>query len=165
MKGLKQIKLLLAACFAMLVIFGNSALEAEAASPGLYNSKGKMVYSWNQLLDDTIVDGGILKLKDGVLKTRFVVVDEADSEDDVVTSLDVLDGKLVIPEGVTVLDNNALDGCSLTEVVLPNSLKTILTEAFAWSSIEKITIPKNVNSIGKRVFMYLQHLLPPSCLL
>jgi hypothetical protein len=43
-------------------------------------------------------------------------------------------------------------GCSLSRIVLPESLGSIGEEAFDGCNFKKIRIPKNVVEIGKNVF-------------
>lgn len=61
---------------------------------------------------------------------------------------------VVIPEGVTVIDDYAFKGCSsLTSVVIPESVTKIGTDAFMdCSSLESVTIPKSVTEIKVMAF-------------
>ena len=60
---------------------------------------------------------------------------------------------LAIPEGVTRIGNNAFAGCSLQSVTFPDSLESIGSGAFyTCSGIEEITIPDSVTDIGKGAF-------------
>lgn len=64
----------------------------------------------------------------------------------------VLDA-LVIPEGITIIDNNAFHACDggneLAEVVLPDGLLEIRTGAFNGAGMASITIPNSVEYIGE----------------
>ena len=62
--------------------------------------------------------------------------------------------ELVIPDGVTSIDNYAFSGCSgLTSVTIPNSVTTIGEEAFSGcSGLTSVTIPSSVTSIGSYAF-------------
>ena len=62
--------------------------------------------------------------------------------------------KVIIPEGVTVIDLNAFNGCSsLTEIVIPEGVTRIGRSAFqGCSSITTITLPSTINSIGTSAF-------------
>ncbi|MBO4570197.1 MAG: leucine-rich repeat protein [Clostridia bacterium] len=68
-----------------------------------------------------------------------------------VTEKDVIDGKLVIPEGVTSIDKNVGYGLkNLEEVVIPNSVKTIEENAFSnCNNLKSITIPLTCNLTGR----------------
>ena len=60
----------------------------------------------------------------------------------------------VIPEGISVISNNAFSSCtSLTNVTLPSSLTTLEATCFAWcSSLSEITLPTTLTSISSYVF-------------
>lgn len=64
-----------------------------------------------------------------------------------------------IPEGVSVIENNAFEECeNLTEIVLPSSLTKIESAAFLYCSISSITIPNSVIEIEDRVFALCRNL-------
>ena len=61
---------------------------------------------------------------------------------------------VVIPEGVTVIDDNAFRGCtSLRSVVIPSTVVSIGSGAFyGCSSLESISLPSSLVSIGSEAF-------------
>ena len=60
---------------------------------------------------------------------------------------------VVIPEGVTYIDQEAFSGDSnLVSVTLPSTLKTIYHKAFRMTALEKIVIPEGVTYIGTEAF-------------
>ena len=60
---------------------------------------------------------------------------------------------IVIPEGVTLIEDEAFDGCkSLETVSLPNSLERICYDAFRYSNISSISIPAGVKYIYDYAF-------------
>lgn len=65
-----------------------------------------------------------------------------------------LAGKLVVPDDVTIVRQNAFNSCTLlTEVQLPASLTKIDGATFRFcSSLTKINIPESVTYIGQRAF-------------
>ena len=74
---------------------------------------------------------------------------------------------VIIPEGVTVIGEEAFSGCSnLKKVVIPNSVTLILRQAFSDCSLNDIHIPDNIMQIGVRAFDSLRMTkinLPSSC--
>ena len=62
---------------------------------------------------------------------------------------------MVIPEGVTSIDQSAIiDNTKITSIVFPESLRSIGDSAFAgFYALEKIHIPKGVESIGEHAFV------------
>lgn len=66
---------------------------------------------------------------------------------------------IVIPEGVTLIDNSAFSDCkSLETVSLPNSLERIYPLAFQNSNISSISIPAGVKDIGENAFYGCENL-------
>ena len=63
--------------------------------------------------------------------------------------------KIVIPDSVSVIENDAFYGCyNLNEVTMPSELVTIGKGAFAMcSSLTDIYIPSGVTSIGEDIFL------------
>lgn len=63
--------------------------------------------------------------------------------------------KVVVPEGVTTLEEGVFVGKSLSEITLPNSLEVIESYVFSeCKNLKAVTIPKNVKEIGEYVFDY-----------
>ena len=61
---------------------------------------------------------------------------------------------------VTEIDYNAFMDCNnLTEVIMPNSIKTIGWCAFAGSSITRVSIPNSVTSMESGAFQYCKSLI------
>ena len=63
-------------------------------------------------------------------------------------------GRVVVPEGVTVIGFRAFDSEDrrIEEVILPKSLKTIDMMAFYGSSVVSVMIPEGVTEIGEQAF-------------
>ena len=55
-------------------------------------------------------------------------------------------------QNVTVIDKKAFEGISLTNIALPNNLKTIGDEAFYQNNLTTVNIPNGVTSIGNSAF-------------
>lgn len=63
-------------------------------------------------------------------------------------------GNIEIPESITEIGNSAFQSTTyIGHVSLPSSLQKIGRDAFYYSKIEEITIPENVEYIGKRSFV------------
>ena len=65
-----------------------------------------------------------------------------------------------IPDGVTIIEDNAFKDCkSLKSVTIPNGVTSIGESAFeGCTSLESVTIPASVMSIGRRAFYYCESL-------
>lgn len=62
--------------------------------------------------------------------------------------------KIVVPEGFSGISTYAFLGHpEISEIILPKSLKTIGDMAFVGTGIRRISIPENVVSVGKSVFL------------
>ena len=59
---------------------------------------------------------------------------------------------IVIPEGVTILENNVFYGSGLKSVTLPSKLKSIGNYAFTSTDLTEIQIPETVTEIGAGAF-------------
>ena len=65
--------------------------------------------------------------------------------------------KVVLPQGLESIGDDAFGGCELLEeVVLPNGLKEIGEYSFGSCALKNITLSNNVSSIGKGAFEYNQ---------
>ncbi len=62
--------------------------------------------------------------------------------------------KIIIPEGIVIIDDDAFEYCqSLEEITLPQSLLEIATGAFkGCSKLKKITLPTYLRHIGLKAF-------------
>ena len=74
--------------------------------------------------------------------------------------------KVILPEGLVKIGNNAFEEASLTSVVLPSTLNEIGDYAFYYADIIDIDIPEGVTTINKFAFAYtqLQNVKLPSTL-
>ena len=64
-------------------------------------------------------------------------------------------GSYSIKEGTVTIAYGALSGCNVTNVIIPDSVKTIGDEAFSYcTQLESITIPDSTTYIGDGAFMY-----------
>lgn len=79
--------------------------------------------------------------------------------------------EVIIPEGIKTIDNSAFFGCSsLEKVTLPNTLESIGSFAFYMSNIKEIVIPSSVTKINVYAFyntnsstkIFLEHDTIPS---
>ena len=68
--------------------------------------------------------------------------------------------ELVIPDGITTINNYAFSYCtSITSVTIPDSVTTIGDSAFYWcTNLTSVTIPDSVTIIGSRAFYYCSKL-------
>lgn len=61
--------------------------------------------------------------------------------------------KIVLPEGLTTIGENAFMRCAFTSIRLPNSLTTIESEAFIQcNGLTEVVIPEHVEQIGNLAF-------------
>ena len=78
--------------------------------------------------------------------------------------------KMVLPTNVTAIKNNAFTSTSLTSIEIPNSVKSVGEDAFAYcNSLNTVIIGKNVNQLSKGSFYgsavqkaYVKPITPPS---
>ena len=67
--------------------------------------------------------------------------------------------RIEIPEGMTVIDDNAFkNNTKLKEVILPSSLKSIGISAFEGTSLSKIKLPSSLTYIGENAFANIKTL-------
>ena len=80
-------------------------------------------------------DGGVLFTADGTRLIRYTYMNDDDT--------------YTVPDGVVSIDQNAFyEASDLETVILPESLRTIGSLAFALSGVKEITIPAGVTEIG-----------------
>ena len=115
---------------------------STSVRPGLYNSEDQLVTPWSQLVVDecVVVEGTTLKLG---------------------AQRQTMEGKLVIPEGITVIDSSAFNGCtSLTSIDIPNSVTSIGASAFGGCvNLTSVTIPESVTAIPHHLFYKCTNLM------
>ena len=78
--------------------------------------------------------------------------------------------KMVLPATVTAIKSNAFTNTGLTEIDIPNSVRSVGDDAFAYcGSLAKVVIGKRVNSLSKGSFYsspvtkaYVKPMTPPS---
>lgn len=62
--------------------------------------------------------------------------------------------KVVLPEGVIEIDNNAFLYAGITDIVLPTTLKTIGEIVFGYTDLSTVTLPQGLKTIEDYAFMY-----------
>ena len=124
---------------------GSGSEEEEILAPGLYDDKGTVIYSWEELINSEklpiqMIDimgnpngtTSALKFNNGTLSTE----------------LDVMSGA---PHSSSVLNGH---------LVLDSSVKTISSQCFmSCTNLKSVTIPKNVTSISGAAFAYCSNLM------
>ena len=107
---------------------------------------GNLVFVGNYLSSINVAAGNnIYSSVDGILfnkaKTNLLVFPQARN------------GSYTIPSGVETISTGAFSYCFVTEIILPDTVKYIDSFAF-WEceTLQKITIPKSVMTIGNDVF-------------
>ena len=64
-----------------------------------------------------------------------------------------MEGKVIVPKTVKRIADYCFDGCSkLTSIELPRSIETIGSYAFSGLTLDRLTIPNSVTSIGESCF-------------
>lgn len=67
--------------------------------------------------------------------------------------------KIVLPEGVSIIDASAFSGCSnLKEITIPSSIQSFGNSCFAATAIESFRIPETVSAIPKSLFFNCSNL-------
>ena len=135
---------------------GNSVYNESSMESGLYDLNGTYIKTWQELIDEESIT-----IQNTTLKTI--------SQD--------MEGMLVIDDTITTLGYDVGSSCSLTAVVMPDSittttirsftncsnLKTAIIsknlealdmEMFSYTAIESILIPEGVKTIGRNAFRY-----------
>ena len=117
--------------------------------PDSVTSIGEYAFSYCEDLVDVFYKGdlrGWLKIEFGDNPMRYT--------ENIYINGELLQGKLVIPEGVEKIGNFAFVGCSgLTSIAIPNSVTSIGEYAFSGCcDLTSVTIPDSVVSIGKDAF-------------
>lgn len=120
-------------------------------SAGLYETgTDTMVYSWDQLLGDELLDGGVVHVTDGVMATNYypgvIGVGEKNASAEIIT------GDLVLPKdgSITSIGESAFEKCDgLTYVQIPDGVTSIGTRAFRnCTQLAGVYIPESVEIIG-----------------
>ena len=62
-------------------------------------------------------------------------------------------GRVVLPEGIAIMESQAFFNIGVTELSLPESLKMICDKALANCGIRELWLPKNVDEIGEETFI------------
>jgi len=122
---------------------------------GLYETgTDNLIYSWDQLLGDEILEGGVVHVTDGVLTGNY------DADTNTNSSADILAGDLVLPYEVTNVGERAFIYCeAINNVFIPSSVTVIERLAF-WDclSLKIVNVPESVTVIGSRAFGYCTNL-------
>lgn len=59
---------------------------------------------------------------------------------------------VVLPEGVTTVEESAFDGSGITSIILPESLTNMGRRAFAGSDLRSVVVPNKVTTLNEYVF-------------
>ena len=73
--------------------------------------------------------------------------------------------KVILPEGVTTIGNDAFNFADITEIVLPTTLEIIGNDSFRSTQISMLSLPQGLKTIGARAFYWcssLTQLIIPS---
>ena len=73
--------------------------------------------------------------------------------------------KVILPEGVTTIGDNAFSFAGITEIVLPTTLEIIGNDSFRSTEISMLSLPQGLKTIGTRAFYWcydLTQLIIPS---
>lgn len=111
----------------------------NANSYGLYDDYNYLVKSWDELIDEKIIN-----VENGEVYVNYKYS----------SASKYIVGKLIIPEGIIKIGKRGFSSCKeLTEVVLPESLEEIGAEAFAsCENLAKINLPDGIKEIGRSAF-------------
>jgi len=129
--------------------------------PGLYDEKGKLIASWDELVNEfgmNLESGyfhNILTQNERLKQGSKLVIDSSVKKIGVNALTDCINlTGIIIPNSVTSIGASAFSGCtSLTSITIPNSVTSIGASAFSGcTSLTSITIPNSVTSIDNSVF-------------
>jgi len=129
--------------------------------PGLYDEKGKLIASWDELVNEfgmNLESGyfhNILTQNERLKQGSKLVIDSSVKKIGVNALTDCINlTEIIIPNSVTSIENSAFKSCdNLTEIIIPNSVTSIGASAFSGcTSLTSITIPNSVTSIGASAF-------------
>jgi len=129
--------------------------------PGLYDEKGKLIASWDELVNEfgmNLESGyfhNILTQNERLKQGSKLVIDSSVKKIGVNALTDCINlTEIIIPNSVTSIENSAFKSCdNLTEIIIPNSVTSIGASAFSGcTSLTSITIPNSVTSIDNSVF-------------
>ncbi len=73
--------------------------------------------------------------------------------------------KVILPDGVTTIGNDAFNFADITEIVLPTTLEIIGNDSFRSTQISMLSLPQGLKTIGTRAFYWcssLTQLIIPS---
>lgn len=74
--------------------------------------------------------------------------------------------KIILPDSVKTIEENAFYGIAIGEINLPQGLEEIKDYAFAYADIIRIEIPDNIKKLGKYIFIQttLEEAVLPDCI-
>lgn len=159
MKNFKKISataLAMLAVSASLAGAADNALSVTASADDVKYNEGDFNYSVNEDGETVTVRGYVGKDTEAVIpstlggkKVTEIGYSAFGGHYTYSSSLE----SVVIPEGVTVINEMAFDRSpGIKNITLPNSLATIGKKAFAETSLTDVTIPDNVTTIGDDIF-------------
>lgn len=125
---------------------------ASTYQDGLFDSTGKQLASWDELVNDYGLSIDDYNEMDYGEDNRLYNILNNNTE--------LNNGnKLIISETVTKIGNNALRFLPLNEIYIPNSVKSIGDWAFSGTDITEIIIPDSVTSLGEDAFCSCNNLI------
>lgn len=139
----------------------------EVITPGLYDpGTGEMTMSWSDLIEQGIIsldENGVCKVNVDIPASGNYRPEQIDGAMD---KLQMIQGKLVLSNDVrTIYRYGFAYASGLTEVVIPEGVVEIQTNAFRQCSLEKVTLPETLTTLGSQAFGYnymLQEINIPS---
>lgn len=66
--------------------------------------------------------------------------------------------KVILPEGVTTIGDDAFSFAGITEIVLPTTLEIIGNDSFRSTEISMLSLPQGLKTIGTRAFYWCYNL-------